>query len=706
MIKKILKLSNIHRRKQRLASLVFIGLLTCSVPGVLAGGLHTKSTLMKEKKTAPVGLALDCVWEFEGFVGDFEFISEDVGFLTAERGLYKTTDGGATWIPVLASSMVASVTDGFGEIEFLNEQLGLLGDANRLLKTTDGGKTWNLILEGPYGYVAYSSISIIDENTYYVADGTLKGTTDGGKTWTTLVDEGSKRIRSIQSIGNSSFAWWFNNNTSDDSGLFKSTNNWATYTNTDIKILDPWYLNPVLTSLAFTDENTGYAAGRYGLMKSIDGGATWNMIGETWFTTNIHLAPHVFYLYSPIISTYIERFENGGSVANKLDIPATYHPFGVSAMHFFDDQNGIMAVAVQDRYPEIGTVLYRTTNGGTDWTLIPVAPAIGAPATNACLGSTQEFLATSIHSGEYEWQVTGGTIQGSATTNRVLVKWDDANNAAVHLKVTNSNCSVDLDLPVTVNTAAPQVTTTGPTALCSGATTDISISADLPATFQWVANLASGEVEGQQDGTGNTINQILETATSGTVRYAITTTQCNADSVHFDVAVHPKPLVQISQHDNDLIANCSNCTPAFIQWSFEGEPISAADGGNAQSLPAKRAGVYSVTVKDDIDCEGSAQGSFIITAIAETLSSGRISVYPVPVSASSVNIHVENNYRGIVEYSIVSTEGVALKKGTATKDAADFTTDVKVDTLPEGFYILKVTMGEQHDVVRLIRLKQ
>jgi len=687
MIKNVLRLSNSHY------PVVFICLLTCWISGALGGDLSAKSgTLLKGTKSASTGLAVECLWQFDGFISDIEFISSDVGFLSAGHRLYKTTDGGASWVPILASE-----TEGFGDIEFLNDQLGLLGASNSVLKTTDGGKTWNPIL------AASASVSLLDENIYYATDGRLRRTTDGGKTWTTLIDDRTQRIYSIQSVGSSSFAWWFSNNTSDASGLFKSTDNWATYTNTLIK--DDLFQTPVIGSMAFTDENTGYAAGKFGLLKSVDGGATWKKIEEARGTTKICLASNVFYLHSWDWPSDIKRVESGGSVVKKLAIPDANYPMGVQAMHFFDDQNGIMAMAIRNPYPDFGTVLYRTTNGGTDWTLIPVAPAIGV-STNACLGSVQDFFATEIRAGEYEWQVTGGTIQGASTENHVKVKWLDAANAAIHLKVTNPNCTVNLDLPVSVNADTPQVTVTGSAALCNGETTAISISSSLPATFQWVATLASGEVEGQQDGIGNTINQTLETPSAGTVRYSITTAQCNSDSVHFDVAVHPMPLVEISQDDDDLIANCSNCTPAFIQWSFEDEPISAADGGNAPRLPATRNGAYSVTVKDDIDCEGSAQGSFIITAIEETLSSGRISVYPIPVTASSFKIHVENNYRGAVEYSIMSTEGMALIKGAATKDAADFTTDVKIDTLPEGFYILKVTLGEQHDVARIIRLKQ
>jgi len=699
MIKNILRLSNSHYREQRLASMIFICLLACSVSGALAGDVNAKSgEFLKRKKTAAASLALDCVWQFEGYIYDIEFVSNDVGFIAGDLGqLYKTTNGGATWVPLLASS-----TGAFTDVEFLNDQLGLVSGEGRVLKTIDGGKTWHPILEAPpLTFVTYNSLYFIDEDTYYVSDGTLKRTTDGGKTWETLIDKGTIKVKSVQFIGNISYAAWFNINSSETSGIFKSTDNWATYTSFDI-VNHPF--NPVF-SVKFTDENTGYAGSQYDLIKTEDGGATWNKIQESAGTKRISLAPNVFYLYSMDWPFYIQRIENAGSTAKKLDVPDTYHPQGVSALYFFDDQNGIMSVSVLSQYPENGTVLYRTSNGGADWDLISVEPAIGV-TTNSCLGSTQDFFATNIHLGEYEWQVTGGTIQGSATENHVSVKWEDAGNAVVHLKVTNPNCSVDLDLPVTVNTDVPQVTVTGSSALCNGATTDISISSDLPATFQWVATLASGEVEGQHDGTGNAINQTLETATSGTVRYAITTAQCNGDSVAFRVAVHPIPVVEISQDDDDLIATCSNCTPAFIQWSFEDEPIPAAEGGNAPRLPAKRNGVYAVTVKDDIECEGSAQGSFIITAVAETLSSGKISVYPVPASASSVNIHVENSYRGVVEYSILSTEGVTLRKGTATKDASDFTTDVKIDTLPEGFYILKITMGEQHDVARIIRLKQ
>lgn len=123
------------------------------------------------------------------------FYSKNFGFLISESlwapsNLFKTNDGGITWVNVLENQSF----DGFNfvysldyDIEILNENtVYFIASENTLLKSEDGGNTWTKILiakkKEPY---QNCNIEFINECAGYIlsGDGTIYRTNNGGETW-------------------------------------------------------------------------------------------------------------------------------------------------------------------------------------------------------------------------------------------------------------------------------------------------------------------------------------------------------------------------------------------------------------------------------------------------------------------------------------------------------------------------------------------
>lgn len=82
--------------------------------------------------------------------------------------------------------------------------------------------------------------------------------------------------------------------------------------------------------------------------------------------------------------------------------------------------------------------------------------------TQVCINSTVQYSANQFE-GFYQWQVTGGTIQGSSTNQNVTVKWGNTPPASINLIQTSAfgNCQTTISSPVQFVCFPPNVLTLG-----------------------------------------------------------------------------------------------------------------------------------------------------------------------------------------------------------------------------------------------------
>ncbi|MDZ7623913.1 MAG: hypothetical protein U5J96_05630 [Ignavibacteriaceae bacterium] len=127
-----------------------------------------------------VAVKLEYYWILCSYqdIYSIHFPSSQVGYVGSQgNAIYKTTDGGTTWVPIPVINTVKT-------LYFLDINTGYVGcDDNNVGKTTDGGLTWTWF---PLGFWSSYSIFFLDNNTGYVAGAPgyyIVKTTDGGSSW-------------------------------------------------------------------------------------------------------------------------------------------------------------------------------------------------------------------------------------------------------------------------------------------------------------------------------------------------------------------------------------------------------------------------------------------------------------------------------------------------------------------------------------------
>jgi len=121
------------------------------------------------------------------------FVTPLIGYTSGGNGIYKSTDGGATWRDITPNSNAFTMWGCF----FANQNVGLVvaggcsNDGQTFLRTTDGGNTWsefrtNIPNSGMTDIMLYSQ----DGLGYGSSSGLIWRTTDGGRTWSVFSQTG------------------------------------------------------------------------------------------------------------------------------------------------------------------------------------------------------------------------------------------------------------------------------------------------------------------------------------------------------------------------------------------------------------------------------------------------------------------------------------------------------------------------------------
>lgn len=184
----------------------------------------------------------------------------------------KTIDGGETW------STIYTLNKGLRKINFITSMRGFLaGHDNTLLKTVDGGATWtNITVQNDIYY--YNQLEFFDANNGVLSAITNGGqlvsykTTDSGETWTPVTSTTNLQTMDIGYASNNVLY-----SVGYDQKISKSINSGNTWTTIKSGINGMLYF-----STSFKDELNGVVSGEDGeVLKTIDGGATWNQVLST-----------------------------------------------------------------------------------------------------------------------------------------------------------------------------------------------------------------------------------------------------------------------------------------------------------------------------------------------------------------------------------------------------------------------------------------
>jgi photosystem II stability/assembly factor-like uncharacterized protein len=279
---------------------------------------------------------------------DMSFMDGQTGFAVVFGGndLYKTIDGGYTWIAYPITPEL--LNDYLLAIYFQDELTGFISVGKKVLKTIDGGNNWETVLESLTFYI--TDIFSPDNVHLYVTDyhGNIYISDDNGANWTNARIGSSGDLRDCQII-NDSVAYAL-----AELELLK-TNNGGNSWNT-VSTFPGGGGFTFGTCFHFINENIGFIGGTNFLFKTEDGGVS---ISENDFNFDNPIRD-IYFLNNDkgilITRNSIYLTENQGATWSLVESTA----FGfLNEISFIDQQYG---------YIVADDGLLSTSNGGLTWT--------------------------------------------------------------------------------------------------------------------------------------------------------------------------------------------------------------------------------------------------------------------------------------------------------------------------------------------------
>ena len=223
------------------------------------------------------------------------------------------------------------------------------------------------------------------------------------------------------------------------------------------------------------------------------------------------------------------------------------------------------------------------------------------------------------------------------------------------------------DYQITVNPLPSATANPSSQEICSGGSTNISLSADIvSASFSWTASVISGSVSGQSNGSGNTIVQTLTNlgSTNGIVRYTITPSAggCPGNSITVDITVNPVPVVTTTPATSQTICS-GNQTNIALSSGVAGVSFSwtaTLTSGSITGFSDGSGYIIAQTLNNTDVVPGIVTYSItgMVNGCAGPVKMFQVTVNPIPVmtttpassqsfcSGSSTNILLSSNIPG------------------------------------------------------------
>lgn len=247
--------------------------------------------------------------------------------------------------------LTSGTTNRLTSIFFINSKTGYaVGDHGTILKTTNGGDKW--ISRGWNTVNNYSSVCFTDTIVGYVGGPNVEKTVNGGLIWNSQLPSGYGISSIYFTDANTGYAVGGDNNGS--SAIFKTISGGTSW---EARIYDYGY---DLRSVFFIDANTGYAVGVNGtILKTTDA-------GNNWFSPNSVAISNVLLsvFFTSASTGYMSGGFMGGAIYKTTDGGISWDTQFTSddpiPSIYFTDANTGYAVGIS------GMIL-KTTNGGTTW---------------------------------------------------------------------------------------------------------------------------------------------------------------------------------------------------------------------------------------------------------------------------------------------------------------------------------------------------
>ncbi len=283
------------------------------------------------------------------------------------------------------------------------------------------------------------------------------------------------------------------------------------------------------------------------------------------------------------------------------------------------------------------------TINATDEIQIKALPVVSLPSTSVCVNGamtlspssggnwisskpsvasvTPSGLVTGLASGTVSFTFTDSTTGCSSTTTTVTV------------------------LPL------PTVTNSSTTSICSGSSTNISLTSSAPSSFSWTIGTIAGGITGASSGSGSIINQVLTNpgnSTAGSVQYIVTPTSttgsCAGAPFTITVTVNPSPVVTNSSTTTICSGSGSNISLAASISSNFSWAIGTISGSITGASASSGSTINQTLTNPSNTVAGSVQ--YVVTPTSVTGGcSGTpytitVTVNPLPAVTSSSTVTI------------------------------------------------------------------
>jgi photosystem II stability/assembly factor-like uncharacterized protein len=271
------------------------------------------------------------------------FIGSNLGFASGDSGtIIKTTDGGNSW-----QKCTTGTFNPLKGLWFTSSDVGYsCGSKNTILKTTNSGNSW---------YSIYSSSSTDDfvalqftsQNIGYVLDSSqLLKTTDAGNSWTVKTPTGIYNASMFFTTSDTGYICGLNGQimmTPDGGNTFISLNSGVT---------------TYLSTIYFSTKTTGFAAGHNLILKTKDGGQTWQTKYNgpiwPWYPDCINFPDSLHGFL--ITANFLVVTDDGGETWQQIFLTNYEELYSFNSIWYTDSLNGYIAGS--------NGIILNTTSGG------------------------------------------------------------------------------------------------------------------------------------------------------------------------------------------------------------------------------------------------------------------------------------------------------------------------------------------------------
>lgn len=184
--------------------------------------------------------------------------------------VYKTNDGGKTWVPSFSRSSKNSQSEELRTLYFTSPDSGwVVGDSGQLYETQDGGENWR---RRNTNFPGINHVQFVDGSIGFLGGyEAIFRTDNGGGTWRELPSSGLERISFY--FVDAQKGWLVGRSQWPDEKLLKTIDGGYTW---EVNLIHDDSSGPSLRSVYFHGQNTGWAFGGLGLLYStLDGGELW-----------------------------------------------------------------------------------------------------------------------------------------------------------------------------------------------------------------------------------------------------------------------------------------------------------------------------------------------------------------------------------------------------------------------------------------------